>query len=121
MTRDELHRLVDELTDGEVHAVLGLLRHRRSRPAAPWPPPWLGGVRGANSQQPTVAEWEASFVAESVAGRPRPPYLPNDLVAALDHAPLVVVEAFLAELEAHAGEDIPAAELWARWRRMTSA
>jgi len=77
-------------------------------------------VVSAEDEQ-ALLDWEAAFIAESVAARPRGPYLPNDLVVAMDAAPLATVEAFLAELEAHAGEDIPAAELWARWERITSA
>jgi hypothetical protein len=63
-------------------------------------------------------EWEAAFSAESMAAdRTRGPYLPHDLVTALDDAPLATVKAFLTELKAHAGQDIPAAQLWAWWHR----
>lgn len=65
----------------------------------------------------TVQDWERAFIAESVSA-PRGPYLPNDLVAALDTAPLATVDAFLSEMEARAGEDIPAGELWGLWERM---
>lgn len=75
----------------------------------------------SKGNEQALQDWEAAFIAESVVDRPRPPYLPNDLVAALDHAPLATVEAFLTELKTHAGQDIPAAELWARWERTTSA
>lgn len=75
----------------------------------------------SEGDEQALLDWEAAFIAESVTARPRGPYLPNDLVVAMDAAPLATVEAFLAELEAHAGEDIPAAELWARWERTTSA
>jgi hypothetical protein len=77
-------------------------------------------VVSAGDEQ-ALLDWEAAFIAESVSARPRGPYLPNDLVVAMDAASLATVEAFLAELETHAGEDIPAAELWARWERTTSA
>jgi len=75
----------------------------------------------STGDEQALLDWEAAFIAESVAGRPRGPYLPNDLVAALDRVPLATVEAFLSELEAHAGEDISATDLWARWERMTYA
>jgi hypothetical protein len=74
----------------------------------------------SEGDEQALLDWEAAFIAESVA-RPRGPHLPNDLVDAMDAAPLATVEAFLAELETHAGEDIPAAELWVRWERTTSA
>lgn len=77
-------------------------------------------VVSAGDEQ-ALLDWEAAFIAESMAARPRGPYLPHDLVVAMDAAPLATVEAFMAELETHAGEDIPAAELWARWERTTSA
>jgi transcriptional regulator with XRE-family HTH domain len=64
-------------------------------------------------------EWEAAFIAESIRA-PHGPYIPHELIAALDAAPLATVEAFLSELEARAGEDIPADEVWALWERMTS-
>jgi hypothetical protein len=67
-------------------------------------------------------DWDAAFIAETMAGAgPRGPYLPNDLVAALDEADPATAEAFLAALEARAGEDIPAAQQWALWERLTSA
>jgi hypothetical protein len=77
-------------------------------------------VVSAGDEQ-ALLDWEAAFIAESVAARPRGPYLPHDLVVAMGAVPLATVEAFLAELEAHAGEDIPAAELWARWERTTTS
>ena len=44
--RDELRRLVEELTDDQVAPVLADLR-RRVRPPAPgpWPPPWFGAIQ----------------------------------------------------------------------------
>jgi hypothetical protein len=75
----------------------------------------------SEGDEQALLDWEAAFITESVADRPRGPYLPNDLVVAMDAAPLATVEAFLAELETHAGEDIPAVELWARWERTSSA
>jgi hypothetical protein len=45
-----------------------------------------------------VLAWEAGFVADAVAATARGPYLPNDLVAALDAAALPTVEAFLTAL-----------------------
>jgi len=77
-------------------------------------------VVSAGDEQ-ALLDWEAAFAAESVAAPPGGPYLPHDHVLAMNAAPLATVEAFLAGLEAHAGEDIPAAELWARWERTTSA
>jgi hypothetical protein len=131
--RDELHRLVDQLADHEVGDALRLLHRRRDRSTRPWPPRWFAAAPGTPAQpgagdlSPVVAEgdqaaldWEAAFIAESLTGRSGAPYLPDDLVAALDHAPQAMVEAFLTGLQAHAGQDIPAAELWARWHRLTS-
>lgn len=68
----------------------------------------------------TEEEWEAAFTAESLARDRRGPYIPHDLVVALDTAPLATVDVFLGELEARAGEDIPAEQLWAMWEQMTS-
>jgi hypothetical protein len=65
-----------------------------------------------------MQDWERAFIAASVHA-PRGPYIPHDLVVALDAAALATVEAFLGELEARAGEDIPAEELWAMWERMS--
>jgi transcriptional regulator with XRE-family HTH domain len=63
-------------------------------------------------------EWEAAFIAESIRA-PHGPYVPHDLVAALDAAAPATAAAFLAALEARAGEDIPADEVRALWERMT--
>jgi hypothetical protein len=66
-------------------------------------------------------DWEAKFIAETVLGAARGgPYLPSDLVEALDAAPLDTAGAFLTSLEERRGEDVPAAELWALWERMTA-
>jgi transcriptional regulator with XRE-family HTH domain len=46
------------------------------------------------------------------------PWLPDDLVHALDDAPAACVETFLGEMERHAGEDIEPERLWAWWRRI---
>jgi hypothetical protein len=41
--RDELHHLVDNLSDDEVPTVLAELRMRTAQPIRrPWPPPWFG-------------------------------------------------------------------------------
>lgn len=43
--RDELKRLVDELPDDRVPAVLAEARRQsRPRPAPDWPPPWFGAL-----------------------------------------------------------------------------
>ena len=48
----------------------------------------------------------------------RGPYIPHDLVTALDTAMPATVDAFLAALETRAGEDIPAEQVWALWQQM---
>jgi hypothetical protein len=69
-----------------------------------------------------ILDWEAAFIAETVASTARRgPHIPNDLLAALDAADPATAEAFLTRLEARAGEDIPAEQQWALWERMTSA
>jgi hypothetical protein len=73
----------------------------------------------AASDEREQLDWEAEFAAESLAV-PDGPYLPTDLVAALDTAPPARVQMFLDDLKARAGEHIPDAELWASWERMTS-
>jgi hypothetical protein len=68
-----------------------------------------------------VLEWETAFIAETIVtttARPGP-YLPADLMAAVDAGAPATAEAFLAALEARAGEDLPAEQLWALWERMT--
>ncbi len=68
-----------------------------------------------------ILDWEAAFIAETVAGAAGlGPYIPNDLLAAVDAADAATAEAFLAALEARAGEEIPAEQQWALWERMTS-
>jgi hypothetical protein len=47
--RDELARLVGELPDEEVPAVLAEVRrrlHPEPAPAGEWPPPWFGMIEG---------------------------------------------------------------------------
>lgn len=68
-----------------------------------------------------VLDWDAAFLADTLAGsKPAGPYLPDDLVAAMDTADPARVETFLADLEAHAGHDLPAAQLWAMWERTST-
>jgi hypothetical protein len=67
-----------------------------------------------------VQDWEAAFIAESLSIPPGGPYIPHDLVTALDTAIPATVDAFLAALKARAGEDIPAQEVRALWERMTA-
>jgi hypothetical protein len=70
----------------------------------------------------TILDWEAAFIAETVTSAAvRGPHIPNDLLAALDAAAPTTAEAFLAALEARAGEEIPAEQQWALWEQMTSA
>jgi transcriptional regulator with XRE-family HTH domain len=85
-----------------------------------YPYPSLPAVPEHDEAGRTVEDWERAFIAKSISA-PRGPYIPHDLVVALDAAPLATVETFLSELEARAGEDIPAAQLWVTWERMTSA
>jgi hypothetical protein len=67
-----------------------------------------------------ILDWEAAFIAETMTGAgARGPYLPNDLAAALDDADPATAEASLSALEAHAGEDVPAAQQWTLWERLT--
>lgn len=40
--RDELKRLVEELPDDRVPAVLAEARRQQPQPATEWPPPWFG-------------------------------------------------------------------------------
>lgn len=48
--RDELRRLVDELSDERVPAVLAeARRQRRLQPASDWPPPWFASFAGGRS------------------------------------------------------------------------
>lgn len=48
--RDELRRLVEELPDEQVPAVLAEARRRaRPRPVAAWPPPWFGSVESGRT------------------------------------------------------------------------
>ncbi len=69
-----------------------------------------------------VLDWDAAFVADTLAvPPPAGPYLPDGLVAAMDTADPERVEAFLTELETHAGQDLPAAQQWAMWERTTTA
>jgi hypothetical protein len=69
-----------------------------------------------------VLDWDAAFVADTLAApQPAGPYLPDALVAAMDTAAPERVEAFLTELETHAGEDLPAAQQWATWERTATA
>lgn len=45
--REELRRLVDDLPEEQVPAVLDDLRRRlRRAPAGHWPPAWFGAARG---------------------------------------------------------------------------
>jgi hypothetical protein len=69
-----------------------------------------------------VVEWETAFIAEAIVTNTaqRGPYLPNDLMTAVDAAPPAAAEAFLTALEARAGEDISADQLRALWERTTS-
>jgi hypothetical protein len=68
-----------------------------------------------------AVDWDAAFIADTLAsGGPRGPYLPNDLLAAMDTADLATVEAFLDRLAAHAGQDISAAQQRALWEQMTT-
>jgi hypothetical protein len=69
-----------------------------------------------------VLDWDAAFVADTLAAHaPAGPYLPDGLVAAMDTADPERVEAFLTDLEAHAGNDLPAAQQWAMWERTATA
>jgi hypothetical protein len=69
-----------------------------------------------------ILDWEAAFIAETLAGTAvRGLHLPNDLLAVLDAADPATVEAFLAALEARAGQEIPAEQQCALWERMTLA
>jgi transcriptional regulator with XRE-family HTH domain len=70
---------------------------------------WL--LPDTNQSGRTGQDWETAFIAKALAARG--PYVPHDLVVALDAAPLATVEAFLNELEARAGENIPAEDRWA--------
>jgi len=48
--RDELRKLIEELPDEQVLAVLaGVRRHLTPAPAAAWPPAWFGAGVGERS------------------------------------------------------------------------
>jgi len=48
--RDELRRLVDDLPDEQIPAVLDDVRRRlRHASSGPWPPAWFGAGRGRRS------------------------------------------------------------------------
>lgn len=48
--REELRKLVEDLPDEQVPAVLDELRRRLRRvPAGQWPPAWFGAARGGRS------------------------------------------------------------------------
>ena len=55
--RDELRRLVDELPDAEVSAVVAELR-LRTAPSADraWPPPWFGAASGRRTDTAARSE-----------------------------------------------------------------
>ena len=58
--RDELRRLVEELSDAEVPAVVADLRLRVTPHAdRPWPPPWFGAASGSRTD--TAARSEESL------------------------------------------------------------
>src|SRR5215470_2822334 len=78
-------------------------------------------VRLSAQDQQAAADWDAAFIADTLAsGGSRGPYLPNDLLAAMDTADLATVEAFLDRLAAHAGQDISAAQQRSLWDQMTT-
>ena len=48
--RDELRRLVEQLSDDRVPVVLAAARHQSgSVPAGEWPPPWFGSFTSGRS------------------------------------------------------------------------
>jgi hypothetical protein len=55
--RDELRRLVEELPDAEVPAVVAELR-LRTAPSADrvWPPPWFGAASGSRTDTAARSE-----------------------------------------------------------------
>ena len=61
---------------------------------------------------------ETPFTDDAITVTLRGPYIPHDLVTALDTAAPATVDAFLTALETRTGEDIPAEEVWALWTQM---
>jgi hypothetical protein len=67
-SREELHRLVDELPAEQVPGALAALRARgERRDKASWPPAWFGSVSGS---APDVAERADDILREGLGRRP---------------------------------------------------
>jgi hypothetical protein len=47
--RDELRRLVEQLSDEQIPTALAEVQPAASAEAAPWPPPWVGAVTSKRS------------------------------------------------------------------------
>ena len=55
--RDELRRLVEDLSDAQVPAAVADLRLRVAPPAdRPWPPPWFGAAEGSRTDTAVRSE-----------------------------------------------------------------
>jgi hypothetical protein len=54
--RDELHRLVDELPEGEVAEALCVVHWRHEQAERPWPPSWFGAGRGSRTDSAARSE-----------------------------------------------------------------
>jgi hypothetical protein len=55
--RDELRRLVEELSDAQVSAAVAELRLRAApQTDRPWPPPWFGAAAGSRTDTAARSE-----------------------------------------------------------------